>query len=51
VIRGTRKAIVSLGEPIVVEPSSEKKNDVHNLTEALEERVQKLLDDINISSE
>jgi hypothetical protein len=50
-IRGTRKAIVSLGEPITVEPSSEKKNDVHNLTEALEESVQKLLDDINISSE
>jgi hypothetical protein len=50
-IRGTRKAIVSLGEPITVEQTSEKKNDVHNLTEALEESVQKLLDNINLSSE
>jgi hypothetical protein len=46
-IRGTRKAIVSFGQPIRVELTSDKKNNVHALTEILETGVQSLLDDIN----
>jgi hypothetical protein len=46
-IRGTRKAVVWLGEPIKVELDSDKKNNVHDLTERLETEVQGLLDDIN----
>jgi hypothetical protein len=46
-IRGTRKAIVSFGEPVKVELASDKKNGVHALTEILEAGVQRLLDDIN----
>jgi hypothetical protein len=46
-IRGIRKAIVSFGQPIKVELASDKKNNVHALTEILEASVQGLLDDIN----
>ena len=45
-IRGARRAVVSLGEPIQVPRSRDRKKAAHTLTEILEHRVQMLLDDI-----
>ena len=44
-IRGTRRAIIAFGEPIPVEAHKGDKNQTHALTELLEQRVQRLLDD------
>lgn len=46
VIRGVRKVVVSFGEAVEVKLTSEKKDDVHTLTESLEKSVQRLLDEI-----
>ena len=43
-IRGTRKATVTFGEPITVEPGREKKVNAAELTRLLERQVQGLLD-------
>jgi hypothetical protein len=43
-IRGARKAIVTFGEPIAVEPHGAKKTTTAALTEMLETRVQEMLD-------
>ena len=43
-IRGERKVIVEFGEPISVQPASDKKQSVNTLTEKLEHGVQELLD-------
>ena len=45
-IRGSRKAIVSLGQPLAVKTPSDKKRGIATLTEDLEKSVQQLLDDI-----
>jgi hypothetical protein len=45
-IRGSRRAVVSFGEPIAVERGADKRAAVHTLTETLEGRVQELLDGI-----
>ena len=45
-IRGARKAIVSLGQPLTVKTPSDKKRGIATLTEDLEKSVQDLLDDI-----
>lgn len=47
-IRGRRKATVSFGEPITAEPSRDRKNAARDLTQAVEQGVQKLLDEIVI---
>ena len=44
-IRGTRKAIVTFGEPFPVEKGRDRKASGPGLTRKLEERVQKLLDE------
>ena len=43
-IRGARKATVTFGEPIPVEPGRDKRTNSPTLTRLLEERVQTLLD-------
>ncbi len=43
-MRGTRKAIVTFDEPIVVDPGRDKKEATATLTKLLEQRVQTLLD-------
>ena len=43
-IRGERKVVVEFGEPIAVQPASDKKQSINTLTEKLEQGVQKLLD-------
>ncbi|NQU22949.1 MAG: 1-acyl-sn-glycerol-3-phosphate acyltransferase [Candidatus Nealsonbacteria bacterium] len=43
-IRGTRKATVTFGEPIPIEPQRQKKEAAAALTRIMEERVQALLD-------
>jgi hypothetical protein len=43
-VRGTRKAIVTFDEPIVVDPGRDKKEATATLTKLLEQRVQTLLD-------
>lgn len=43
-IRGARKATVTFGEPIAVEPRGAKKTTAAELTEMLETRVQEMLD-------
>lgn len=48
-IRGTRKVIVSFGEPISVASPSDKKTGVHRLTQMIEDGIQRLLDEINRS--
>jgi 1-acyl-sn-glycerol-3-phosphate acyltransferase len=45
-IRAARRAVVSFGEPIVVQHSGDRKKAAHALTEMLEQRVQMLLDNI-----
>ena len=45
-IRGERKAIVSFGEPIVVEPGKKTKTMIPDLTRSLENGVQEQLDGI-----
>lgn len=45
-IRASRRAVVSFGEPIVVQHSGDRKKAAHALTEMLEQRVQMLLDSI-----
>jgi 1-acyl-sn-glycerol-3-phosphate acyltransferase len=45
-IRGSRRAVVSFGEPIPVQHSRDRKTVAHTLTEMFEQRVQMLLDDI-----
>jgi len=45
-IRGARRAVVSFGEPIELKHSRDRKKAAHTLTEILEDRVQKLLDNI-----
>jgi hypothetical protein len=47
-IRGSRRAVVSFGQRIVVERGHDKKDAVHNLTETFEQKVQGLLDDIRL---
>lgn len=44
-IRGTRRAVVTFGEPIPVEPSQRRREAAADLTHTLERRVQALLDD------
>jgi 1-acyl-sn-glycerol-3-phosphate acyltransferase len=46
-IRGTRRAIVRFGEPIVVPKEREAKGAVEKWTDLVESRVQGLLDEIN----
>jgi len=43
-VRGTRKVIVTFGEPIVIDPAGDKKEATASLTKLLEQRVQTLLD-------
>lgn len=45
-IRATRRAVLSFGQPVNVERKGNKKNAIRNLTETLEQNVQKLLDQI-----
>jgi hypothetical protein len=45
-IRGSRRAIVSLGQPLTVKTPSDKKRGIATLTEDLEKNVQQLLDGI-----
>jgi 1-acyl-sn-glycerol-3-phosphate acyltransferase len=45
-IRAARRAVVSFGEPIVVQHSGDRKKAAHALTEMLEQRVQMLLNSI-----
>ena len=47
-IRGTRRAVISFGEPIPVEPGKSGKPEIHALTERLEQSVQTLLDNIQL---
>ena len=47
-IRGDRKATVSFGEPIIAKPGRDRKNAAHDLTQAVEQGVQRLLDEIEI---
>ena len=47
-IRGTRRAVVEFGKPIPVEPVKGDKNQIHALTERLEQEVQALLDNIQM---
>ncbi len=47
-IRATRRAVVSLGKPILVEPGKGGKSQIHTLTENLEKEVQALLDNIQM---
>ncbi|REJ70125.1 MAG: 1-acyl-sn-glycerol-3-phosphate acyltransferase [Planctomycetota bacterium] len=47
-IRGQRKATVCFGEPIPAEPSRDRKHAAHNLTQQVEQSVQRLLDGIEI---
>ncbi len=42
-IRGTRRAAVTLDEPITVDSKSKKKQAIPNLTRTLEDRVQAML--------
>jgi len=44
-VRGTRKAIVTFGEPMVVDPAGDKREATACLTRLLERRVQTLLDE------
>jgi 1-acyl-sn-glycerol-3-phosphate acyltransferase len=44
-VRGTRKAVVTFGEPIAVAPGRDKKEAAASLTTLLEQRVQGLLDE------
>jgi hypothetical protein len=48
-IRGSRRAIVSFGEGIIVERGHDKRDAVHSLTEIFEQKVQVLLDDIKLT--
>jgi 1-acyl-sn-glycerol-3-phosphate acyltransferase len=48
-IRGSRRAIVSFGEGIIVERGYDKRDAVHSLTEIFEQKVQVLLDDIKLT--
>ncbi len=43
-VRGTRKAVLTFGEPIVIDPARDKKEATASLTKLLEQRVQTLLD-------
>ncbi|MHC4211965.1 MAG: lysophospholipid acyltransferase family protein [Planctomycetota bacterium] len=47
-IRGSRRAIVSFGEGIIVERGHDKRDAVHSLTEIFEQKVQLLLDEIKL---
>jgi len=47
-IRGNRKATVAFGEPIPVTRDRKRKGAAHDLTGAMEEAVQSLLDSIEI---
>ncbi len=47
-IRGTRKAVVSFGEPIPVKLASDKRQSVMTLTEKLEHSVQKMLEEMGL---
>jgi hypothetical protein len=44
-VRGTRKAIVTFGEPIIVDRTGEKRDATAGLTRLLEQQVQRLLDE------
>jgi len=48
-IRGTRRAVVHFGEPIPVPKEREAKGAVEQWTDLVEGRVQKLLDEINLT--
>jgi len=45
--RGDRRAIITFGQPLEVQPSGDRKADIRILTEQLETRVQQLLDDLH----
>lgn len=47
-IRGTRRAVVTFGDPVPVEPGKFGKAQIHALTEKLEQEVQTLLDSIEM---
>ncbi len=47
-IRGTRRAVIAFGEPIPIEPDRAGRDQTHALTEKLEQRVQALLDGIEL---
>ena len=47
--RGLRKAIVSFGPPVLAEPGVRRHAAAEIMTETLQQRVQRLLDDINSS--
>lgn len=50
-IRATRRAIIAFGEPIPIEREKGGKNQVHALTEQLENSVQALLDGIHFEGD
>jgi 1-acyl-sn-glycerol-3-phosphate acyltransferase len=47
-IRGSRRAVVSFGEGIIVERGRDKGDAIHSLTEMFEQKVQVLLDGIKL---
>jgi 1-acyl-sn-glycerol-3-phosphate acyltransferase len=47
-IRGSRRAIITFGEPVPVVPGKVDKSRIHALTERLEQDVQALLDQVKI---
>src|SRR5262249_54714181 len=48
-VRGTRRVVVRFGEPIPVQPERHRRGVASQLTRMLEQRVQHLLDELNLA--